>query len=82
MALEADGEHRIEADGEDLAFEDVDELDDLTAVLGAAPDGGEQQLALDRAARVELGDLHHVDQLEQLLDDLLERRRLDVDARS
>ena len=29
--------------------------------------------------RVELGDLHHVDQLVELLDHLLERRRLDVD---
>ena len=28
---------------------------------------------------IELGDLHHLDELEQLLGDLLERRRLDVD---
>ena len=48
-------------------------------VVGAGLDGDEQQLALDRVAGVELADLHHVDQLEQLLGDLLERRRLDVD---
>ena len=30
-------------------------------------------------ARVELADLHDVDELEELLDDLLERRRVDVD---
>ena len=46
---------------------------------GRRAHGGHQQLALDRAARVELADLDDLDQLEQLLDDLLERRRLDVD---
>ena len=48
-------------------------------LAGAGLDGGEQQLALDRRRRVELGDLDDVDQLVELLDDLLERRRLDVD---
>ncbi len=51
----------------------------LTAQLGIDTDGGEEQLALHGPAWVELGDLDHVDQLEQLLDDLLEWCRLDVD---
>ena len=48
-------------------------------VSAVAVHGGEQQLALDRSPGVELGDLHHLDELEQLLGDLLERRRVDVD---
>src|SRR5205823_5483943 len=32
----------------------------------------------DRRGGIELGDLHHVDELEELLHDLLERRRFDV----
>ena len=79
VAVERHGDG-LDADGEDLALEDVDQLDDLAALLGASiAHGGEQQLALDGATRVELADLDDLDQLEQLLDDLLERRRLDVD---
>ena len=33
MAVERDGD-RLDADGQDLALEDVDELDDLAALLG------------------------------------------------
>ena len=38
-----------------------------------------EHLALDRKIRAQLGDLHHVDHLEQLFHDLIERGRLDVD---
>ena len=81
MAVEADRD-RFDAHGQDLSLEDRCQLDDLTALLGADPNRRQQQLALDRAQRIELADLDDLDQLEQLLGDLLERRRVDVDARS
>src|SRR5204863_7282025 len=39
----------------------------------------QHELPLDCRRRIELADLDHVDELEQLLGDLLERCRLDVD---
>src|SRR5205823_5256097 len=54
-------------------------LDDLAASAWLGPDRRQHQLTLDSRAGVELADLDHVDELEELLGDLLERRRLHVD---
>ena len=78
VALQTERDH-FGGDGDDLALEDVDQFDDLVAHVGRGAHRGEQQLALDAAPRVELADLDDVDQLEELLDDLLERGRVDVD---
>src|SRR5262245_58216249 len=78
MAVQGQGEALV-PDAEDAALEHADQLDDLRAGRRAGVDRDEQQFALDRLPRVELADLHDVDQLEELLGDLLERRRLDVD---
>src|SRR3954453_15385365 len=78
MTVEADSDC-LEADRQDLALEDGREFHDLAAVVGAHPDRGEQELALDGPAWIELADLDHLDQLEELLGDLLERRGVDVD---
>ena len=64
MAVERHREALV-ADVEDTALEHVDELDDLASHGRRRLDGDEQQLALDRVVRVELGDLHHVDELER-----------------
>src|SRR4051794_36254826 len=78
MTVEADGD-RLQADGQDLALEDRCQFDHLAAVLRVDPYCRQQQLALDGTTRVELADLDHLDQLEQLLGDLLERRGIDID---
>ena len=52
------------------------------ADVGCAGAGGHlahEQLALDGHCGIEMPYLHHIDQLVQLLDDLFERSRLDVD---
>src|SRR4029453_13956119 len=46
---------------------------------GRRPHPGQHQLPFDRFAGIQLRDLDDVDELEQLLGDLLQRRRLDVD---
>ncbi len=76
--IEADGQ-LVRADAENTTLEHADQLDDLASDLRAGRHGGQQQLALHRIAGSQLGDLDHVDQLVELLDDLLERGRLDVD---
>ena len=48
-------------------------------VSAGACSGDQHQLPLDGLAGPELADLDDVDQLVELLGDLLERRRLDVD---
>src|SRR4051795_4607835 len=78
MTVQADGD-RLEADGKDLALEDRGQLHHLAAVVGVHPNRRQQQLALDGPTRVELADLDHLDQLEELLGDLLERRGVDID---
>src|SRR3984957_9687153 len=78
----AAGQHDGQLIGPDvdhLAAEDADELDDLGALLGSGRHGGEQELSLDRLARGQVRDRDDVDQLVELLDDLVERRGLDVD---
>ena len=77
-AVEADRQ-LVVADVDDAALEQVHQLDDGAAGRHVGPQGHEHELALDRVAGVELADLHHVDQLVELLGDLLERGRLDVD---
>src|SRR6202008_4361140 len=47
VAVEADG-HLLGAHGQDLALEDLHQLEHLAADLGGGLDGGEHQLALDR----------------------------------
>ena len=76
-ALQRHGEPVV-ADVDDLALEHPDQLDDLAAGLGGGLERGQEQFALAGHRRVELGDRHHRDQLVQLLDDLVQRRRLDV----
>ena len=57
-----------------------DQLDDLAADRrAAAVTVASSSSRSTELAGVELGDLDDVDQLVELLDDLLERRRLDVD---
>src|SRR3954452_10522615 len=69
----------VVADAEDAALEHLHELEHLAARLRCRLHRAQQQLALDGVGGIELADLHDVDQLEQLVGDLLERRRLDVD---
>src|SRR3954454_3413632 len=69
----------VVTDAEDAALEHLHELDDLAADLGCRLHPAQQQFALDGVGGIELADLDDVDQLEQLLRDLLERCRLDVD---
>src|SRR4051812_2478287 len=78
VAVEAERD-LVVADAEDATLEHLHELHHLAAALGLGLHRAQQELALDRVGRVELADLHDVDELEQLLGDLLERRRLDVD---
>src|SRR5690606_8087045 len=77
-ALEGHGDGGV-AHVEDLRLEDLHQLEDAGPHLALGLHGDEQQLALDGVARVELADRHDVDELEELLDDLVERRRLHVD---
>ena len=70
----------VGADVDDLALEHADQLDDLAPRLGpAARTVTSSSSRSTDVGGVQLGDLDHVDQLEQLLGDLLDRRLLDVD---
>jgi len=48
-------------------------------LLGVRPNGQQDEFPLHGVPRVEFGDLDHVDELVELLDHLLKRRRLHVD---
>ena len=78
VTIERNGDG-IHPDRKDLALENAGELHHLAALFGCGPHGGQQQLALHAAARIELADLHHFDELEQLLGHLLQRRGLHID---
>src|SRR5688572_17763608 len=78
MPVEGHGD-LVVADAEHASVEDLDELQDLAADVGRRLDRAQQQLTLDRVVGMQLADLHDVDELEQLLGDLLDRRRLGVD---
>src|SRR4051794_23337050 len=68
------GQHHgqlVVADVDDGALEDLHHLDDLAARGAVGLDRDEAELALDRILWSQLADLHHVDELEQLLGDLL-----------
>src|SRR5690242_12640911 len=62
---------RVVGDVDGLGPEEVDDLEDLAAVLRRATDLGQDQLAPD-SRRLELDDLEHLDQLVELLGELLE----------
>jgi len=53
-------------------LEHLQQLDDLAAHIGGGSDRAQHELALHRFGGIELADLDHVHELEQLLGDLLE----------
>ena len=71
---------RVGAEVDDPALEGLGGGDQLGAALGAGAHLEQQQLALDRVVRRELGHAEHVDELVNLLLDLLQRVVLAVDA--
>ena len=64
---------------DDVAAEDLRELEDLAARRPLGGDLEQRQLAGDRAGGLEVADLEHVDELVQLLGHLVDRVQRAVD---
>src|SRR4029077_4120974 len=73
-------DHGVDADVGDLGPEDVDDLEQLTAVTALGVDLDQDQLAFDDGILGDVADLGHLDQLVELLHRLVGLSAADVDG--
>src|SRR3954451_2878903 len=73
-------DERLARHVDDVAAEDLDDLEHLGALGPVGGDLEQRQLARDRSVGLEVADLDHVDELVQLLGDLVDRVQRTVEG--